>query len=306
LEEHPEVGLRLVASRAIAPGEVLLEEGALAWCLCRSPGSDGVFSMTDRQGRVVATLPPWALMRTLRDTLTLSPAYALRAEAAYGILCQLSALGSRDRGAWAASVPSFPPGLEESPGVSAEEDAMPPRVQLLQAVAQCNAFATALPEEDSDWKRALLWPMLGRMQCIADRERMFDERAPFSFLTGFFVLGALFNHSCEPNVIYSECGWREGEEAPRIRFEAKHAIAEGEEALHSYIDSSMAVGMRRRKLMLTYRFRCRCTRCAREVEEQDPLERDFPYGLGPEGISQFYSKGGRFPIDDPNEHPTEE
>ena len=33
-------GLRLVATRDIAAGEVLLEESALAWCLCRSPGSD--------------------------------------------------------------------------------------------------------------------------------------------------------------------------------------------------------------------------------------------------------------------------
>ena len=305
LEDDAAKGLRLVATREIAAGETLLEESALAWMLCRSPGSDGVFSMTDQAGRVVATLPPWALLRTLRDTLTLAPEHALRAEAAYATLAQLSALGSRARGAW-ADAPALPPGLE----AGGAEEAMPPRVQFLQAVAQSNAFATALPAEDSAWKRALLWPALGRMRSVADRERMFDERAPFSYVSGFFVLGALFNHSCAPNVAYTACAWAEGEPAPRIRFVASRAIAVGEEALHSYIDSDVPAEARRKKLLLTYRFRCACERCAAEVPGlaagADPLAQHFPYGLGPEGLSAFYARGGKFPIDDPDAHPTEE
>ena len=318
LESDAHGGVRLVATRAIAAGEVLLEERALAWCLCRSPGSDGLYVMSDGAGRVVATLPPWALLRTLRDTLTLAPAYALRAEAAYGILAQLSALGSRNLAAW-AQVPALPPGLlEGSPGDAAQLS-MPPRVQLLQAIAQSNAFACALPLEDSAWKRALLWPMLARMQCVEDRERMFDEAAPFSFLSALFPLGSLFNHACAPNVLYTTCAWAEGEEAPSMRFVAAQAIAEGEEATHSYIEGGGGVEARRKKLLLTYRFRCKCAKCAEEVaglrggggaedgEGKDALDAHFPHGLGAEGIAAYYARGGRFPVEHPAEgaHPEE-
>jgi hypothetical protein len=273
--------------------------------------------MSDAAGRVVATLPPWALLRTLRDTLTLAPAYALRAEAAYAVLSQLSALGSRSHEAWLA-VPALPPGLEEGSGAEAGQEgepplqqSMPPRVQLLQAIAQCNAFACALPEEDSPWKRALLWPLLARLQSVADRERMFDERAPLSYLSAYFVLGSLFNHSCAPNVAYSRCAWEEGQEAPRMRFVAARGIARGEEAVHSYIESSAGAEARRKKLLLTYRFRCGCSRCVEEVGalaaggSGDPLAPHFPHGLGAEGIANYYARGGRYPSET-LEHPEEE
>lgn len=300
LEEDPVKGLRLVATRAIAAGETLLSESALGWCLCRSPGSDGVFTMTDQAGRVVAALPPWALLRTLRDTLTLAPQHALRAEAAYGILHQLSALGSRNHSAW-LGLPSLPPGLP--PAAEREEacpQAMPPRVQLLQAIAQCNAFATALPAEDSPWKRALLWPMLGRMQSVEDRERLFDEPTPFAYLSAYFPLGSLFNHSCAPSVAYTECSWEEGAPAPTVTFVALRALAAGEEATHSYIDSSLPVASRRKKLLLTYRFACACSRCQQEMGEEgeggeDPLRQHFPHGLGPEGLAAYYARGGQYP-----------
>ena len=348
LEGDAASGLRLVATRDIAAGEVLLEEDALAWCLCRSPGTDGLYVMSDASARVVATLPPWALLRTLRDTLTLAPAYALRAEAAYAVLAQLSALGSRRHEAWLA-VPALPPGLEAcaaprapaegggegQPAVAAAEGAeeeeggegeepplqqsMPPRVQLLQAIAQCNAFACALPEEDSAWKRALLWPLLARLQSVADRERMFDERAPLSYLSAYFVLGSLFNHACAPNVAYSRCAWEEGQEAPRMRFVAARGIARGEEAVHSYIDASGSAEARRKKLLLTYRFRCACSKCVEEVEglrgggggggggaaAGDPLAAHFPHGMGAEGIANYYARGGRYPSET-QEHPEEE
>lgn len=339
LESDPSKGLKLVATRDITAGEVILVETALCTSLCRSPGSDGVFSMTDREGRVVATLPPWALLRVFRDTLTFSPEYALRAEVGYGILAQLSALGGREHGGW-EGVPSLPPGLESPPlpptttpaeevqvGEGGEEEApgaatpprptpMPPRVQLLQAIAQSNAFCAALPAEDSEWKRGLLWPLLGRIQEVSDRERFFDDLRPFSNVSAFFPLGALFNHSCAPNVLYNDCSWEEGEAAPRITFVAAKDIGAGEEMLHSYIDSGSPVGERRKKLLLTYRFACVCARCVAEGGEvgeevgveggKDPLAKHFPHGRGPEGIIKYYAMGGRFPVDDPDQHPTED
>ncbi len=325
LESDPLKGLKLVATRDISAGEVILVETALCTSLCRSPGSDGVFSMTDKEGRVVATLPPWALLRVFRDTLTFSPEYALRAEVGYGILAQLSALGGREQGGW-ESVPTLPPGLESPPlpedtSASAPDanppprpTPMPPRVQLLQAIAQSNAFCASLPSEDSEWKRALLWPLLGRIQEVGDRERFFDDLRPFSNVSAFFPLGALFNHSCAPNVLYNECSWVEGEAAPTITFVAGRDIGVGEELLHSYIDSGSPVGERRKKLLLTYRFACVCDRCVAEGKEvghdvggdKDPLAKHFPHGRGPEGLVKYYAMGGRFPVDDPDQHPTED
>jgi hypothetical protein len=202
-------------------------------------------------------------------------------------------------------LPAQPPG-QPPPG-----DPLPRRAQLLHAIAQCNAFATALPAEDSPWKRALLWPLLARLQSMADRERMFDERAPLSYLSAYFVLGSLFNHSCAPTVAYSRCAWEEGQEAPRMRFVAARGIARGEEAVHSYIESSAGAEARRKKLLLTYRFRCGCSRCVEEVGalaaggSGDPLAPHFPHGLGAEGIANYYARGGRYPSET-LEHPEEE
>ena len=85
-----------------------------------------------------------------------------------------------------------------------------------------------MPESDSNWKRGLLWPALGRLRSGGDRERLVEDEAPVSCVSALFPLGALFNHSCEPNVGYSECGWAEGAPAPRVVFRAARAIAAGD------------------------------------------------------------------------------
>jgi hypothetical protein len=304
LEADAVKGRRLVAARAVRAGEVLLEERALAWALSRSPGCDGVFSMSDASGAVVATLPPWAVVRTLRDSLTLAPEYALRAEEAYGVLAQLSALGGTAHDAW-ADAPPVPRGVRAA---ATGDDSVPPRAQLLQAVFQCNAFSASLPEEDSAWRRALLWPLLGRLQDAADRERLFDDPAPLSMLSALFVVGALFNHACEPNVEYTACSFAEGDDAPRVVFRALTDVAEGEELCHSYIDATIPVQERRKKLLLTYRFACRCALCEREeptlVNGADALARHVPLGRGVEGLQSFFARGGAYP-DEGVEHAEE-
>ena len=277
----------------------------------------------------MAALPPLAQLRTLRDTLTLAPAYALRAEEAYGVLWQLSALGGRAHEAWEALPVQLPDGGKgagssagggssssngggggggggSSGAEASEEDgaaperAVPPRAQLLQGIAQCNAFCASLPEEDSDWKRGLLWPMVGRLQDPEDRERLFDDEAPFSSVTALFPLGALFNHACgATNVSYTHCKWEEGAEAPEVKFVAAADIAEGEELRHCYLDLPEDAEARRMKLLLTYRFACCCDLCKAQVPEAgteaDPLARHFPWGKGPEGTSHYFKGGGSWP-----------
>jgi hypothetical protein len=292
VEVRASVGGRgFFATRDIAEGEVIFSETATAWFLARAPGADGVYVMSDESGKPIVTLPPWAVLRTIRDTLTLSPPYEFDAENAFARLSALSAFGSTDHSAW-AQVPKVAPGVSGDNGV---DDEIPARVQLVAALAQCNAFSVALPP-DSEWKRAILWPTLGRMQVASDRERLFDalgeDSEPFQALNAFFVAGSAFNHSCTPNVGHAECLWEEGTPAPVVTFRARRQIKKGEEAFLAYVDPMDPVSIRRRKLLITYHFSCTCAKCASEDSIPDsPIE----LGKGANNLLSFFAAGGGYP-----------
>jgi hypothetical protein len=183
--------------------------------------------------------------------------------------------------------------------------AVPARAQLLHAVSQCNGFAVALPEEDSAWRRNLLWPLLARLALPSDRERLFDDAAPLSHVTGLFALAALFNHACggAANVSYSDCAWAEGAEFPTVTLRAARDIAAGEECSICYLaapgDLALPVAERRYRLLMTYRFSCVCAECVAEEPAaggaRDPLRAHFPCGLGLESVTSFYEMGGKYP-----------
>lgn len=288
------------ATRDIIAGEELFAEAATAWYLAREPGADGVYVMSDESGAPLATLPPWAVLRTIRDTLTLSPEYALDAEKAYARIAVLTAFGSSDHESW-KRMPRVAPGAGDADAAIGDDDDVPPRAQLLAAIAQCNAFSAALPA-DSEWKRGVLWPALGRMRVPSDRERLFgggedDESEPFSAVNAFFPAGSFFNHSCAPNVGHADCAWAEGEPAPVIRFVARKDIACGEEALLAYVDPSLPVSTRRRKLLITYHFACACIKCLNEENGEPLTGLAFSTGSGANGILDFYQRGGVYPCE---------
>ena len=329
----PYGGHCLRAARDIVAGEVVLEEAAAAWCLCRSPGADGVYTMTHGadDGSIVAALPPWSALRTIRDTLTLAPSYAGRGAAAWRHLSLLStAEGPGERAAW-LSAPALPPGVPPA-SPSGCDNAVPLRAQLLAAVARANAFAAALPPGDgSAWKRGLLWPALCRLREPADRERLFDDADPLSHVTAFFPLAARINHACgaAANLAHT-CVWAEGAPAPLLRIVATRGIPAGSELTQHYLDDgggstdggggvgghgggdgrggggAAADGMeqrsleaRRRQLLLTYRFRCACATCASEDAAvggpADGLARHFAAGTGAGGVAAYFAAGGVYP-----------
>ncbi len=163
------------------------------------------------------------------------------------------------------------------------DDAVPRRAQLLHAIFQCNAHSAALPP-DGQWLRGLLWPQLARISSAEDRDRLFDDEAPFSAVAAVFPGGACFNHSCVPNCSV-RAEWIEGQEAPQLAVHAARDIAVGEELTYSYAaKSAKGVRQRRRDLLLTYRFRCCCELCRSEEPRAglagDPLEGSFPWGAG--------------------------
>jgi hypothetical protein len=314
-------GHRTVATRAIAAGEVVLEEEAVAFFLSRSPGTDGVYVLTaareegataDAAAPIIAALPHWAALRTARDTFTLAPQYVGRAEEAYALLAQLSALGSTEHGrvGW-ADLATVPAGSEATTEDGASND-VPVRCQLLAAIAQCNAFAVRLPSEPepeslesdavaaetSQWRSALLYPLLARMGSADDRERLFDDEEPLSYVTTFFPAAAMINHSCAPSASFSGCSYEVGSEGPALRMVALRDIAEGEEVTiaYGYAEGEAQVEERRYKLLVSYRFACGCERCVAEEPRaggaEDPLNVHFPAGSGLDGVRALYSRSG--------------
>jgi hypothetical protein len=287
-------GRHLLATRPIKEGEIILREDATAWNLSRSPGSDGLFALAGVNGQLLTTLPQWHTLRLLRDTLTFSPVFADNPESGYAYITQLLTNDSVDGnfGPAATTVPLTPPGI-----VTSIENEVPCRVQLLAAIAQSNAFVAAFPEEDSDWKRGLLWPLLGRVANPDDRDILFDDVSPLSSVTAYFVLGGLLNHSCRPNVRYTDCAWTPGDLAPHIIFRAAQDIAAGEEVCGAYLDPGCPHEERRRKLLLTYGFVCRCPACIEEVGPDDELSsaNHFPSGNAARGRAAFYASGGTYP-----------
>lgn len=207
-------------------------------------------------------------------------------------------------------------------------NAVPPRVQLLGAIAQCNAFQVPLPLEDSSWKRALLWPLVVRVADASDRDALFEDPEPLSSVSAFFPLSALLNHSCDPAAAI-DCEWPEGAPAPRACVRALRYIPAGTEVTHSYLrastlgspadatgaaagsptlgaiassGSTLPLEERRRTLLGTYGFVCCCLCCASEMPGagkagHDPLldAGHFPEGVGLRGQAAYFSRGGKYP-----------
>jgi hypothetical protein len=289
IEHSASRGRCLVATRDIAAGEVLLQEDASAWSLTRSPGSDGVFALRNECGQLVATLPQWHTLRLLRDTLSFP--IGSDPEAAYAYVSQLLSDPSEGNFASASRVPETAPGVPATP-----ENVVPRRAQLLASIAQCNAFTAALPAEDSDWKRGLLWQLLGRITDPADRDLLFDDEDPLSTISSFFVLGGLFNHSCDPNVRYTSCSWEAGMNAPRIIFTAGRDIACGAEACCAYLDPDELCESRRNELLVTYGFVCTCHKCEAEVGGDSlAAAGHYPNGFAARARAAFFASGGEYP-----------
>lgn len=77
--------------------------------------------------------------------------------------------------------------------------------------------------------------------------------------SALYLLGSLFNHSCEPNVLVA---------FPRDStavFTAARQIAAGEQLFITYIDAEQEVDARQQYLAFAYGFRCRCARCQEEL-----------------------------------------
>jgi len=112
-------------------------------------------------------------------------------------------------------------------------------------------------------KKGLEWALLPSLKeltrvlcCLACNDFSIWDELLLPLGLGVFPLGALLNHSCEPNcVLY----YAPDSHTQVIR--AIRAVPAGEELCHAYIDIAAPTADRRSKLASGYHFRCSCPRC---------------------------------------------
>lgn len=89
---------------------------------------------------------------------------------------------------------------------------------------------------------------------------------------GLYLLHARLNHSCDPNAFVVKHPGTEDlhKSAPStIYVVSRRDIAKDEEITLAYVNPDLCLEARRRKLFEDYLFSCFCTRCRKELEEEE-------------------------------------
>ncbi|ETK82360.1 hypothetical protein L915_12245 [Phytophthora nicotianae] len=84
---------------------------------------------------------------------------------------------------------------------------------------------------------------------------------------GCFPLGAMINHSCDPN-----CAVTFVPKTLDMEFRAMRPIKSGEEITQTYVDIGLPRRERQQRLQRKYHFTCRCPRCSRPLQEPGSLD----------------------------------
>jgi hypothetical protein len=84
------------------------------------------------------------------------------------------------------------------------------------------------------------------------------------FGLGLFPLGAIFNHSCFPNCIYTS-------EGSSMTFRTIRSVKAGEELCVNYVDLYKTRRTRRVELQVSKQFNCECIRCSLRPSREEEL-----------------------------------
>ncbi|KAG7399089.1 SET and MYND domain-containing protein 3 [Phytophthora boehmeriae] len=96
---------------------------------------------------------------------------------------------------------------------------------------------------------------------------------------GCFPLGAMVNHSCDPN-----CAVTFVSKALKMEFRAMKPIKAGEEVTQTYVDIALPRRERQQRLQRKYHFHCSCSRCSQSL--QDPESVDAFLDADSDGVPQ--------------------
>ena len=123
----------------------------------------------------------------------------------------------------------------------------------------------------------LLERLLVRFQC--NNFSIWDELI-LALGQGVFPLGALLNHSCDPNCVLYYDPLSLHQVIRTIK-----SVKEGEELCHAYIDIAVPTPKRRAELRQAYHFDCHCSRCSHALLDHrlgdvDAAQRDEHFSRG--------------------------
>ncbi|EEY69840.1 uncharacterized protein PITG_06353 [Phytophthora infestans T30-4] len=139
-------------------------------------------------------------------------------------------------------------------------------------------------EEDMDDQELLLLAALAQKINLVDESFSMDEMARmlsrfrnnnFSICdelllelgAGCFPLGAMINHSCDPN-----CAVTFVPKTLDMEFRAMKPIKSGEEITQTYVDIALPRRERQQRLQRKYHFTCGCPRCSQPLQEPGSLD----------------------------------
>lgn len=139
-------------------------------------------------------------------------------------------------------------------------------------------------EEDMDDQELLLLAALAQKINLVDDSFSMDEMARmlsrfrnnnFSICdelllelgAGCFPLGAMINHSCDPN-----CAVTFVPKTLDMEFRAMKPIKSGEEITQTYVDIALPRRERQQRLQRKYHFTCGCPRCSQPLQEPGSLD----------------------------------
>ncbi|KAE9019457.1 hypothetical protein PR003_g8070 [Phytophthora rubi] len=149
-------------------------------------------------------------------------------------------------------------GLQPKELVWHEEDMEDQELMLLAALAQ------KLELVDDSYSMDEMLRMLSRFRnnnfSICD-ELLLEQGA------GCFPLGAMINHSCDPN-----CAVTFVPKTLEMEFRAMRPIKAGEEITQTYVDVALPRRERHERLQRKYHFNCACTRCSLPLQEPGSLD----------------------------------
>ncbi|KAG2778078.1 hypothetical protein PC129_g1990 [Phytophthora cactorum] len=161
-------------------------------------------------------------------------------------------------------------GLQPSELVWYEEDMNDQELLLLAALAQ------KINLVDESFSMDEMVRMLSRFR---NNNFSICDELLLELGAGCFPLGAMINHSCDPN-----CAVTFVPKTLDMEFRAMRPIKSGEEITQTYVDIALPRRERQQRLQRKYHFTCGCPRCSQPL--QDPGSRDAFLDADIDGVPQ--------------------
>eukprot|EP00940_MAST-03C_sp_MAST-3C-sp2_P001300 g1300.t1 len=252
---------KVVASRAIPIGAVVMACDALAWIPSSADGDDAEMTLGDcRKATSQSAVTTFAVGdETLRLTHATIRAMQQRAT-------------EPDVASAHARIPPKPNATDVDLLLTHADDIRRAQTGGRRALAELRASVCRFRQkatttvQDPSIDAFVELALRVKFNCHAIQDPMTGKRTGL----GLFPFAAFLNHSCRPNVIISH--YASGD-ARTIVFRALRPIRKGEEIAYAYIDVLQTRKQRQKLLREAYFFECACPRCSEPIEASETVDR---------------------------------